>query len=296
VIGFQFKIGPEVAYRWGFMWDPIRHQIVKVKTRNMYNGDVNLLLPRAEPGSKDRGVYGLNLSWRISEDPRDHRHEEQAGLFKEIPHGTYSGEFGFDGEFNVENPNPHIGDIKDGRWHGMLGAIWNGREYWNGVTMSLWYNPSDSHNFNDFIFLGKGVDSPYLGRPIPPRGPLTLGLNEVDKSPSGGLWGNELFVAEHDLGIRIDEIASEYVEVRNMYAANVFYVGPEEPTIMTTVPYVLQEHQTQASQDVIAAHLVPNFTGPNNTHSWVSTQSPGAGQSAPQGSTVLMTLRDDPQP
>jgi len=56
------------------------------------------------------------------------------------------------------------------------------------------------------------------------------------------------------------------------------------------VPDVFQMSATEAANLIEAAGLVPKFTGVNHTHSWVSSQSPVAGQLATKGSTVTMTL------
>ena len=281
VAGFQFKIGDSLSHRWKnmrFPWEP--------EWIPREHGDVNLLLPRAEPGSEDRGVYGVFIDWHKT-DP------SKPGVFKEIPHGDYSGGFGFNDKFNEDNPDPPIGNIYDAQWHGMLGAIWNDRD--GTVTMSLWYNPLDTHVFRDFKFLGKAVDkSP--DKSIPPRSPLTLGLDQVDEAPQGGAWGNELFRAEHDLSIRIDDVLPDELEVRNMFAVTVnlrHTVAPPPPRY--PVPNVRELSPLEASQVVIAARFRPRFEGPNNSNSWVDSQSPNGGQMAEEGSFVIMTLRDEPR-
>jgi len=59
---------------------------------------------------------------------------------------------------------------------------------------------------------------------------------------------------------------------------------------LVAVPDVFQMSATEAANLIEAAGLVPKFTGVNHTHSWVSSQSPVAGQLATKGSTVTMTL------
>jgi hypothetical protein len=52
-----------------------------------------------------------------------------------------------------------------------------------------------------------------------------------------------------------------------------------------------------AAADLVrAAGLVPKFTGDNHTHSWVSKQSPVAGQLVTKGRMVTMTLSTGPMP
>ena len=66
--------------------------------------------------------------------------------------------------------------------------------------------------------------------------------------------------------------------------------------VPTTVPNVHAEPASTAAQTMIAAQLVPRFTGPNNINSWVSSQSPMHGHSVPRGTTVTMRLRAGPPP
>jgi hypothetical protein len=90
-----------------------------------------------------------------------------------------------------------------------------------------------------------------------------------------------------------------YTAQVNMYGSpwfeTLWYGGPGgfDPAI---VPDVLQIFASQASDLVIGAGLVPRFTGPNHTNSWVFSQSPTSGRTVPRGSTVTMRLRDDPLP
>jgi PASTA domain-containing protein len=62
------------------------------------------------------------------------------------------------------------------------------------------------------------------------------------------------------------------------------------------VPDVFEMSATAAADLIRTAGLVPKFTGINQTHSWVSKQSPVAGQLATKGSTVTMTLSTGPMP
>ena len=73
-------------------------------------------------------------------------------------------------------------------------------------------------------------------------------------------------------------------------------VDPSQP-LLTTVPYVLFDPAPVARTDIIAAKLVPHFTGANPTkNSWVNTQSPLAGAVVAQGSAVTMVLITGPTP
>jgi astacin (peptidase family M12A)/PASTA domain-containing protein len=66
--------------------------------------------------------------------------------------------------------------------------------------------------------------------------------------------------------------------------------------VPTTVPNVHAEPPSSAAQAMIDAQLVPRFTGPNDTDSWVTSQSPSPGHSVPRGTTVTMRLRAGPPP
>ena len=82
--------------------------------------------------------------------------------------------------------------------------------------MKLWYNHNATFDWNDFIFLGSGTDSP--DNPMPPNGPMLKGIKD-----SNHIWGNSIFTIEHVLEIRIDDIPPDQVEIRNMYTANVLF-------------------------------------------------------------------------
>jgi len=63
------------------------------------------------------------------------------------------------------------------------------------------------------------------------------------------------------------------------------------------VPYVLYSPQAVARADVLAADLVPRFTGgAGHGVRWVATQSPAGGRTVAAGSTVTMFLRSGPIP
>jgi PASTA domain len=63
-----------------------------------------------------------------------------------------------------------------------------------------------------------------------------------------------------------------------------------------TVPFVVNEPTLLARQAVLAAGLVPKFTGAQTPTSFVSAQSPSAGNLVPAGSTVTMVLHKGPVP
>lgn len=73
-----------------------------------------------------------------------------------------------------------------------------------------------------------------------------------------------------------------------------FSVTVDNPVAI--VPDVVEVSMAVATNLVHAAGLVPKFTGPNTTHSWVFSQSPAAGHAVARGSTVKMVLHSGPLP
>lgn len=186
--GYEFRIGPLRGTRG--------------------NDEVSLKFPRCVIARGERGIYDPNILWYI--DGRDSL--GRAG--KEIPHPTT-----WLGAFNVDNPRPAIGNIKDGQWHGFLAACYNDPLNNNAVTLKLWYNPVASGVFSDYIYLGSSVDT--AAQRISP-GPI---LPYESLGHSGGT---------HPMQIRIDEIPTNStnntpsapntwnnIAIRNMFAANV---------------------------------------------------------------------------
>jgi hypothetical protein len=74
-----------------------------------------------------------------------------------------------------------------------------------------------------------------------------------------------------------------------------FTVSISDPA-HATVPDVFEMSATNAAKAVHTAGLVAKFTGQNHTGSWVSSQSPKAGQIVAPGSTVTMVLHTGPMP
>ena len=207
VAGFQFKIGPKVGWRWkgGLLG---QKDLGDVKS-----GDVNLFFPRREPGG-ERGSYLVQIKWNAKTPPNP-PFEAEGILGKEIPHGTYRhGNAFFENNLSVAKPTNRImpAAVMDGQWHSFLAVIFN--DFYNNVArpmIGLWYSNIATHKFEDFIFLGLGIDNGLMS----PRGPLT--------DPMGG---DSLFKIEHALQIRIDDVHPDQIKIQNTYAANVRYVGP----------------------------------------------------------------------
>jgi hypothetical protein len=73
-------------------------------------------------------------------------------------------------------------------------------------------------------------------------------------------------------------------------------LGQPGATATTTVPDVFGLPRVAAATDVNAAHLMPVFTGTTTQPSFVNSQSPSAGTTVAQGSTVTMHLVHGPPP
>jgi hypothetical protein len=67
-----------------------------------------------------------------------------------------------------------------------------------------------------------------------------------------------------------------------------------EEHLPRTVPDVRELFQPQAIADILAAGLVPRFTGPGGLRSFVASQSPAAGTTLERGETVSCRLRSGP--
>jgi hypothetical protein len=67
-------------------------------------------------------------------------------------------------------------------------------------------------------------------------------------------------------------------------------LGQPGTAATTTVPDVFGLPRAAAAAEVNAAHLHPSFTGTSSQPSWVQTQSPAAGRTVAQDSTVTMHL------
>ena len=238
VAGFQFKIGPNGGKRWQLPTKPTD----PIKFIDFPSGDVNLFFPRSidqadwfsDLFTHRRGGYSVAIKWNDNLETFGY-------LSKEFPHGNYSGNH-FEHEFADpfgDQPNP-IKDIpnfpRDGEWHSILAVIYN--DWYRNVavgsagssslfpTIVLWYSDTPTHNFNEFTFLGMGVDRHNIVNENSDTDPPLL-FSIADSNTVVG--DNPLFV-EHALQIRIDDVPTEQVEIRNVYAANVIYHGPIVPT------------------------------------------------------------------
>jgi hypothetical protein len=71
---------------------------------------------------------------------------------------------------------------------------------------------------------------------------------------------------------------------------------PPAPPTQVIVPDVFGMPASSAATTIHAAGLVAKFTGANFAHSWVSSQSPAAGDVVAPGSTVTLLLHTGPTP
>ena len=86
------------------------------------------------------------------------------------------------------------------------------------------------------------------------------------------------------------------VQVTGAVAGGFNVVINDPANALVEVPAVFELGSVPAAELVQAAGLVPKFIGPNQTNSWVSSQSPPAGHLVDRGSTVTMRLRTGPRP
>jgi hypothetical protein len=209
VAGFEFKIGPDAARRW--KEDPLTGLPATYQDRT--EGGVFLKFPRCKHNSRDRGVYLLSLTWFAD------RRNSVGRAGKEFPHPTTIG-----ASFNIHNPEPVIGDIKDGNWHGFLAAVYND-VYTGAPTMKLWYNHGATGHMKDYIELGSSEDT--AEKKMEP-GPIL---------PWSIEWtGHKLLKVEHDIEIRINDIPPKQLGIRNMFATEVI-VEPNMPRTRTDPAY-----------------------------------------------------------
>jgi hypothetical protein len=255
VAGFQFKIGPNAGKRW-------RHTSETYETEDHPSGDITLHFPRKD--AIGRGGYLVGIKWEADLTTK-------ASLNKEAPHGTYASAYGLENGFLShkfrDQSNPiNLPPVRDGQWHSFLAVIYNDWYNYNswvpvfGPTIGLWYSPVATYSFDSFKFLGMGID---MGN-MQPRGPLILGIED-----SNTVWGDDPFLPEHALQIRIDDVPTEQVEIRNVYAANVRYIGeipPQNPpALCRSEAKAISDAQTrikelQTEYDVIQSDL-GDFTG-----------------------------------
>jgi hypothetical protein len=216
VAGFQFKIGPDAELIWKDDPNEVQPRIYERR-----NPPTVLYFPRAiQVGTNTvrgfdipiyhRGSYilGITSFVSITDDSRDHRiPPSEAKTNKEYPHPEYGQH---NPPFNKDKlyPPPIIDNIRDGKWHGFLAAVYNDPQT-GWPMMKLWYNPRATHNMADYIYLGSSTDSPDI--PMDPGPPLTHDVVGI----------NNLFKIEHPLRIRIDNIPKDQLEIRDMYAVAV---------------------------------------------------------------------------
>jgi hypothetical protein len=179
VAGYDFRIGPASGGR---------------NTSDM----VDLKFPRCVSDGGERGSYELGIRWYDS----GANSIGQTG--KEMPHPATRTD-----DFNMNDPRPQIGNIKDGAWHSMLSVVYNDPRNGNAVTMKTWYNPTASGKIEDYIYLGSSVDKGNM----PSGGEGGERVLRYDCDPTSG--------GTHPLQIRIDEIERDSLAVRNMFAAEV---------------------------------------------------------------------------
>jgi hypothetical protein len=81
---------------------------------------------------------------------------------------------------------------------------------------------------------------------------------------------------------------------RNSFCVVNWHIMKIGSTANKVVSNVLELAPAEAAQRIQSVGLVAKFTGPNNSHSFVFSQSPKAGQTVDTGATVTMNLHSGP--
>jgi hypothetical protein len=82
----------------------------------------------------------------------------------------------------------------------------------------------------------------------------------------------------------------------SMSVRGLIKISPLVALTLVTVPSVVNSLVALAVSQIKAAHLVPSFSSLHQSGSWVSSQSPVAGEQVPPGTTVTLTLHTGPIP
>ena len=249
VAGFQFKIGPHVGHRWQGLDGQLLKSLTSKDIGEADSGDIGLYFPRTDQVTGNRGSYVAQIKWVNENNPiavnDAHGLVTFGKLDKEFPHPVYANtnyfvlhpEYRFRSLPNPqENPNLQLPQARDGQWHSFLAVIFN--DYYLSApgptigepspTIGLWYSHNPTFRFDEFTFLGMSIDKKpetIGGKCMFPGDPLILSIELSD-----GIFGNDIFEAEHALQIRIDDVPTEEVEIRNAYAANVRLSWGNTPT------------------------------------------------------------------
>lgn len=160
LVGFEFKIGPRHGVRGDDM--------------------IDIKFPRCNQPGGERGNYIVHIEWHTDGS------NSEGGVGSEWPHPVTASY-----DFNTDDPNPTIGNVLDGQWHGFLAACYNNSK--GNVVLKSWYNQNATNNISDYVYLGSSID---VSGQIAPAPKLPFA--------SYGYTGN----GTHPLQIRIDEIPS----------------------------------------------------------------------------------------
>lgn len=168
--GFKVEGDPSLAFKfWGrtttnynsggagpsLRWDCTGIQSENVLAGYTFNlgtkhgkrGDDNIDL-KCRGDSHSDGKGGWYIPW-ISWHGDGKSGEYGAG--KEYPHPETTHD-----KFNIEDGKVDVGNIKDGKDHGFLVAVFNDKQ--GDPTMMAWFNKTGSNKIEDYEYLGKSKD------------------------------------------------------------------------------------------------------------------------------------------
>jgi hypothetical protein len=166
--GYEYQIGPEHGKRG--------------------DDNIGLKIRAANHNDANGGWYIPYVDWHADGSPAE------AGCGKEIPHPSTSHV-----KFNIDGKDAKVANIKDGKKHGLLCAVFNDAA---GVpTIMMWHSQTPNGNISSYEYIGKSKDT---GN-IKPGVPFTAIGTKGKKS--------------QQLQIRIDEIPN--AKIMNAFAVEI---------------------------------------------------------------------------
>src|SRR5262245_59921209 len=184
IAGFEFQVGPQHG------------------THNPDSDSVGIKLPRCVSAGGERGDYIAGVTWYANGN------NSTGFVGKELPHPT-----GSHNDFNVDDPNPTIGNAKNGVWHGVAAILFNNAQ--NNPEIRVYYNQNATGLASDYVYLGRSIDTGNIS-----SGQRSTAMRFESCDNSGGA---------HGVQIRIDEIPREVCHMRNPFVQEIVPLGTSVP-------------------------------------------------------------------